>query len=124
MIRRPPKSKRPATLVPYTTLFRSVTAIAFRGYILAERCNGFARNHLAANSRLNRNFEQVAGNQILQPLAHMPPARFGCNPMDNHGQRVDGPCIHEDVHLDQMTTTHTVLVIIKACITHKKEFDP
>src|SRR3546814_4253742 len=84
-----------------------VTAIAFRGYILAERCNGFARNHLAANSRLNRNFEQVAGNQILQPLAHMPPARFGCNPMDNHGQRVHGLCIQEDVHLDQITLTRS-----------------
>src|SRR3546814_11929558 len=54
----------------------------------------------------------------------MPPARFGCNPMDNHGQRVHGLCIHEDVHLDQITLTHTALVIIEAGITPADGFQP
>src|SRR3546814_16196567 len=54
----------------------------------------------------------------------MPPARFGCNPMDNHGQRVHGLCIHEDVHLDQITLTHTDLVIIEAGITPADGFQP
>src|SRR3546814_4542159 len=54
----------------------------------------------------------------------MPPARFGCNPMDNHGQRVHGLCIHEDVHLDQITLTHTDLVIVEAGIAPADGFQP
>src|SRR3546814_5027156 len=44
--------------------------------------------------------------------------------MDNHGQRVHGLCIHEDVHLDQITLTHTDLVIIEAGITPADGFQP
>src|SRR3981189_3402872 len=36
-----------------------VAAVAFRGDVLAQRAHGFARDHLAADRRLDRNLEHV-----------------------------------------------------------------
>src|SRR3546814_16221038 len=90
MIRRPPRSTRTDTLFPYTTLFRSrVAAVAFGGHILAQRGDRFARDHLAADRRLDRDLEHVARDQVLQSLAHAAAAAFGRTAMDDHRQRVD-----------------------------------
>src|SRR5437660_2721143 len=45
---------------------RNVAAVALGKYVLANRRNGFARNHAAANRRLNRHFEHLARNQFSQ----------------------------------------------------------
>src|SRR3546814_3738338 len=38
MIRRPPRSTRPATLLPYTTLFRSADIVHPDGIVLFHQC--------------------------------------------------------------------------------------
>src|SRR3546814_2043244 len=59
MIRRPPRSTRTDTLFPYTTLFRSVGAVA----ALIAVANGVDR-HLAAVTR------RLRGMKLLRPCGH------------------------------------------------------
>src|SRR3546814_8871802 len=56
-------------------LAADVAAIAFGGHVLTKGGYGFARDDPAADGRLNRNLEQVAGDQVLHPLAHVTAAR-------------------------------------------------
>src|SRR3546814_737557 len=62
MIRRPPRSTRPDTLFPYTTLFRSSHADAIRGEVL-ER---------AWNPRLNSFVQSFGSREIDASLLLMP----------------------------------------------------
>src|SRR3546814_954119 len=70
-------------------LAADVAAIAFGGHVLTKGGYGFARDDPAADGRLNRNLEQVAGDQVLHPLAHVTAARFRLAAVDEHRQRVD-----------------------------------
>src|SRR3546814_19518499 len=56
MIRRPPISTRTATLFPYTTLFRSVTAGIARSFVKAtpEYLADFERRHARATEAYRR----------------------------------------------------------------------
>src|SRR3546814_5204851 len=59
MIQRPPRSKRPDTLFPSTTLFRSCGAHLFR--------NG--ERHLRTRRALGNIYSRVAGGQVLLAAA-------------------------------------------------------
>src|SRR3546814_8678597 len=70
MIRRPPKSKRTDTLVPYTTLFRStpdLTRRRDRRSLSGVRCacSPHARNALNGSSRCARMSSGPEGNTSL-----------------------------------------------------------
>ena len=52
-------------LLQQLLLAADVAAIAFGGDVLAHRRDGFARDHLSADRRLDRDFEQVAGDEVL-----------------------------------------------------------
>src|ERR1700754_5204611 len=47
-----------------------VAAVAFCGDVLAQRAYGFARDHLAADRRLDRNLEHVRRDQLSPILDH------------------------------------------------------
>src|SRR3546814_6186784 len=56
MIRRPPRSKRTDTLLPYTTLFRSIDrrSIQRRRFRCGERCRRCGEPHRHGDERLFR----------------------------------------------------------------------
>src|SRR3954453_1838360 len=54
-----------------------VAAVAFRQYVLAQRLDRLARDHSAANRRLDRDLEQLARDQFLQAFAQGPAAALG-----------------------------------------------
>jgi MinD-like ATPase involved in chromosome partitioning or flagellar assembly len=78
-------------------LARDVAAVAFGGHVLAHGRDGLAGDDLAADGRLDRDLEHVAGDQVLQLLAHLPAALFGRGAVDQHGQRVDRLLVDEDL---------------------------
>src|SRR5580698_9046141 len=53
-------------LVEELALAGDVAAVAFRGHVLAQRADGFARDDLAADGGLNRDNEHVARDQLFQ----------------------------------------------------------
>src|SRR3546814_16061858 len=66
-----------------------VAAVAFGGHILAQRGDRFARDHLAADRRRDRDIENVARDQVLQSLAPATHAAHGRTAMDDPRQRGD-----------------------------------
>src|SRR5581483_783331 len=58
-----------------------VAAVALRGDVLAQRAHGLARDHLAADRRLDRNLEHVRRDQLLHLLDHGAAAPFGAGAM-------------------------------------------
>src|SRR6195952_1527353 len=74
-------------LVEQLALAAGVAAIAFRGHVLAHRADRLAGDHLAADRRLDRDLEQMARDQFLEPLDHAAPPRLGGAAVDDHAQR-------------------------------------
>src|SRR6478609_2837478 len=58
-------------------LAADVAAVALRQHVLAQRADRLAGDHAAADRRLDGDLEQLARDQVLQPLAQRPAARFG-----------------------------------------------
>jgi hypothetical protein len=56
---------------------RHVAAVAFSEDVLAQRLDRLARDDAAADRRLDRDLEELARDQILQPLAQRPAAPVG-----------------------------------------------
>src|SRR5260221_4181888 len=52
------------------SLSRDVAAVAFCRHVLAQRADGLARDHLAADRSLNRNLEHVWRGHTPQPPWH------------------------------------------------------
>src|SRR5205085_4227301 len=82
-------------LLQQLALARRVAAVAFRRHVLAQRRDRLARDDLAADRGLDRDLEQVARDQILQPLAHAAAARLGVGAVDDHGEGVDRLVVDE-----------------------------
>src|SRR5262249_14315795 len=111
-------------LVEELALTGDVAAVAFRGDVFAQRTDRLARNHLAADRRLDRNLEEVARNEVLEFLAHRPAARLRALAIDDDGKRIDGIAIDEDRHLDEVALFVTLDVIIEARIAAADRFEP
>src|SRR3546814_11319490 len=69
MIRRPPRSTRPDTLVPYTTLFRSMGGAHQQGVAVGRRLDdtvgtdhGVAARHVLDHERLAQGTLQMTGD--------------------------------------------------------------
>ena len=104
-------------LVEELALAAGIAAIAFGGHVLAERRDRLARDHLAADRRLDRNLEQVARDEILEPLA--PCARPRASAAARWtiiAERVDRLVVHQHAHLDEVALAIADLVIVEARI--------
>src|SRR5690349_16515419 len=66
-----------------------VAAVAFGEDVLAQGLDRFARDDAAADRRLDRDGEELARDQVLQPLAQGAPAPLGLAAMDDDRQRID-----------------------------------
>src|SRR3546814_18424705 len=83
-------------------LAADVAAIAFGGHVLTKGGYGFARDDPAADGRLNRNLEQVAGDKVLHTLAHVTAERFSMAAVGDHRQRVASIAVHKHSHIHQV----------------------
>ena len=90
-----------------------VAAVAFGGHVLAHGGDGLAGDDLAADGRLDRDLEHVAGDQVLQLLAHEAAALFGRGAVDQHGERVDRLLVDEDRHLDEIALPVTGQLVVE-----------
>src|SRR5438067_1023875 len=69
-------------LVQQLPLPRNIPAIAFRRDVLAQRRDRLPRDDLAADRGLDGDLEEVAGDEVLQSLAHVAAARLGGGAVD------------------------------------------
>ena len=68
---------------------RDVSAVAFGEHVLADRGDGFAGDHAAADGGLDRDFKHLAGDQLAQARDEFAPALVGKFAVANQRQRVD-----------------------------------
>src|SRR5260370_25208440 len=80
-------------------LAADVAAVALGQHVLAQRADGLARDHPAADRRLDGDLEKLARGQVLQALAQGPAAAFGGVLVDDHGERIDRLVVDQDVEL-------------------------
>src|SRR3546814_14085289 len=89
-IRRPPRSTRPDTLFPYTTLFRSEQhrILGHNANLLSERCLRNLRNILAID-------QNAPGLHIIEAEEQARDGRLACARRPHDGKRL--PRRHVDV---------------------------
>src|SRR5260221_2775220 len=76
-------------LLEQLALARRVAAVAFGGDVLPEGGDGLAGDDLAADRGLDRDLEQMAGDEVFQALAHAAAARPGIAAVAHHAQAAD-----------------------------------
>jgi hypothetical protein len=111
-------------LVEELLLAADVAAIAFGRHVLAQRRDRLARDDLAADRGLDRDLEEVAGDEVLQALAHAAAAGLGAGAVDDHAERVDRLAVDQDAHLDEVALAVADLVIVEAGIAAADRFQP
>jgi hypothetical protein len=89
-------------LLEQLALARDVAAVALRGDVLAHRCDRFARDDLAADGGLQRDFELVPRDLLAQLLQDLAAAALALVLVAQERQRVDFVAGDEDAHLDQV----------------------
>ena len=111
-------------LVEEFAFARDVAAVAFGRDVLAQRRNGLAGDDLAADGGLDRDLEEVVGDQLLQLLAHDAAALFGGRAVDQHGERVDRLLVDQDRHLDQVALAVVGEVVVEGGIALGDRLQP
>src|SRR5690606_2729097 len=94
------------------------------GHVLAQGGDGFPGDDLAADRGLDRDLEEVPGDEVLQALAKLPAARFRRAAVDDHAERVDRLAIDQDVHLDEVAGAVADLVIVKRGVAARYRLQP
>ena len=89
-------------LVEELALAGDVAAVALGGDVLAQGRDGLAGDDAAADRGLDRDLEEVTGDQLLELLDHRPAAGLGAGAVDHHGEGVDRLVVDEDLHLDEV----------------------
>src|SRR6266446_424895 len=95
---------------------RNVFAVALGKNILADRRNGLARNHAAANRRLNRHFKHLARNQFSQARYQFTTAFRRKVAMDDQRQRVHRFAGDQHIQFDEVGLAVPREVVIERSI--------
>jgi hypothetical protein len=121
-------------LVEELALARDVAAIAFGGDVLAQRrgergpparCGAsnspltLPGDDLAAERGLDRDLEQMAGDEVLEALAELAAPGLGGGAVDDHAEGVDRLAAGQAVHPDEVAVAVADLVIFEAGWSHR-----
>src|SRR5262245_57877771 len=79
-----------------------VAAIALGEHVLAERADRLARDDAPPEGGLDRDLEEVRGDQLLELLAHGASPALGTRAMHDDGERIDRLAVHQDRHLHEI----------------------
>ena len=101
---------------------RYVAAIALCRTSLRMAFDRFARDNLAADGRLHRDFKELARNVLLEVFHHF--TRLGIGPvgMQNKGKRVDQVAVEQNVQLDKVALPVADKLIVKRRIAARTGF--
>src|SRR4029077_11767220 len=91
--------------------------------VLAIGLDRLARDDAAADRRLDGDLEELARNELLQPLAQRPPALLGIAAVDDEGERVDRLAVDQDVEQDDVAFLVAVDLIVEAGIAAADRFE-
>src|SRR5581483_11073410 len=72
-------------LLEQLALARDVPSVALGQHVLPQRADGLAGDDASADRRLDRDLEEVRRDQLLQLLAHRPPAALGARAVHDDG---------------------------------------
>src|SRR5437016_3177723 len=95
---------------------RNVAAVALGENVFANRRDGFARNHAAANRRLNRHFEHLPRNQFSQARHQFAPALGRKVSMDDQRQRIHWLAGDQHIQFDEVRLTVAREVIVERSV--------
>src|SRR6266542_1556536 len=86
-------------LLEELALARDVAAVALGEHVLAHRPDRLAADDMRADCRLDRHFEHLSRDQLLELFHQRLPNPEGIGPMDDQGERVDRLAADHDVEL-------------------------
>lgn len=92
----------PSFCFPAAFLSADVAAVALCQHVLAHRLDGFTRDDLAADGRLNRNLEHLPRDDVFELLADGAPAPIRLVAVNDDGERVADFAVEQNIQLDQL----------------------
>src|SRR5690606_384788 len=101
-----------------------VTAVALGQYVLAERTDGGAGQHLAADGGLYRHGEHLAGNDLRHAVDHLAAQLVRLVNVGDDRQRVHALLVHQDIDAHELAGTVTDRFIIHAGVTAGHALEP
>src|SRR5438067_487929 len=95
----------------------AIAAVAFRGYVFAQRRNPLPRDYLSTERGLDRHLVELARDDFLQLRRQHPAAVLRAVAMDDGGKRIDRLAVHEQVELYQSRGAITGVLVIHRAVT-------
>src|SRR6266852_2515406 len=100
-------------LLEQLALARDVAAVALGGDILAHGLDSLARDHAAADGRLDGDFIELPRNDGAQLLGQALALLVGLVPVHDDGQGVHGIAVEQDVELDHVRLAELEEVVVE-----------
>ena len=79
----------------------NIAAVALCKNVLAHSLDGFARNDLSADTRLDRHLKELSGDLLLELFRHFSGSAVRLFLVDDERQRVNDLAVEHDVELDK-----------------------
>src|SRR5688500_14018625 len=104
-------------LLEQLSFSRDITAVTLRNHILPERLHRLTRNHFVSNRGLDRNFEQLSGDQLLHLFGKCASLGLSSAAMQDQRQRINRFACNQHVELHQIAFPVTGEVVVERSIT-------
>src|SRR6266852_5830282 len=100
-------------LLEQLPLARDVAPIALGGDVIAHGLDGLARDHAAADGRLDGDFIELPRNDPAELLGQALALLVGLVPVHDHRQGVHGIAVEQDVELDHVRLAELEEVVVE-----------
>src|SRR5262249_7531715 len=100
-------------LLEELALARDVATVAFRGDVLAQRLDAFARDDLRSDTGLNRNLKHLAGNKLAHLFTQRAASFVGLVTMHDYRKSVDHLTVNPDVQFNQRPRAEVQKLIVE-----------
>src|SRR5580704_17333988 len=95
-------------------LAADVAAVALGQHVLAQRADRLAGDDAPADRGLDGDLEELARDQVFQPLAQRPAAALGLVLVHDDAERIDRLAIHQDGELHQLALLVAHHLVVEA----------
>ena len=108
---------------PEFALTGDVAAVALGGDVFGDRADGFSADDLAADSRLNRHFEELLRNDFFELGADGSAFCFGLGTVDKAGEGIDRFFIDSDFKFDNVALVVSIEFVVKGAVAASDRFE-
>src|SRR5713101_7220485 len=103
---------------------RNVAAVALGENVFSDGRDGFARDHAAADCRLDRDFKHLPRNEFSQARHQVAPAFSRKFPMDDQRERIDRFAGDQHVQFDEVGFPVVGKMVVERGVAARNRFQP